>query len=75
MPELLPSQQYSFDLVKAAVRRGSIIVAMRRWRQWVGAVPELETYENVLHPNSRQCAYISPGNYPSGFETLIAAIR
>jgi hypothetical protein len=70
----LPSQQYSFDLVRQAVSRGAVIVIMRGKRFWVAAVPELLDYGRLFGLNSWQAAYISPGNCPTGFERICEAL-
>lgn len=37
----LPSQSYTFELVRAAIDRGAIFVVARNFRLWLAAVPEL----------------------------------
>jgi hypothetical protein len=74
-PELLPSQQYTFDLVREAIRASRLIVVVRQKRAWLEAVPELaETdYVEVKNPQS---AYISPGNLRAeDFARLVTRLR
>ncbi len=43
---IVPSQLYSFSLVRSAMARGAIIILMRSKRLWLDAVPELAKYAN-----------------------------
>jgi hypothetical protein len=47
----LPSQRYSFDLVRDAIRRRKQIVVMRSERIWLLSVPELGSYPYVRLSN------------------------
>lgn len=40
----LPSQQFSFAMVRSAIGRGATIVGVRGKRHWCGAIPELGGY-------------------------------
>lgn len=42
----LPSQNYSFQLVREAVVRGAFVALMKGKKEWFGAIPELWTYKN-----------------------------
>ncbi len=44
LPQRVPSQEYSFHLVRQAIQANSEIVIMRSRAQWLEAVPELKTY-------------------------------
>jgi hypothetical protein len=44
----LPSQAYSFRLVRHALVRNAIIVFMRRDAMWKEALPELEKYDRIF---------------------------
>jgi hypothetical protein len=70
----LPSQQYSFSLVRDAIRREAIIVLMRKERLWFAAVPELASYRRLYRVNPRNPA-ISPRNCPGGFRHVLNALR
>ena len=76
---LLPSQQYSFAMVKIAVSRGATILLMRSSRKWRMAVPELEGYSNLYEANNFQCSYVTRNNYNhdgrDGFDAAVRVIR
>ncbi len=72
MNRILPSQSYSFELVRDAIARKAFIVVMRGRASWLKAVPELETIGHF--PNSPQSGSTSPGNLMS-FDALIDALR
>lgn len=57
---VVPSQQFSFDLVREAIRRKKIIVIMRSPELWLKEVPELEN--NSVTLNSWLNVIISPNN-------------
>jgi hypothetical protein len=69
----VPSQEYSFQLVRDAVGRGAVIIAMRASRSWRQAVPELES-TTVHSLNSAQSVYITPNNCPTGFPAALPAL-
>ncbi len=48
----IPSQQYSFLLVRRAIARGAVILQLRGGRYWLRNVCELATYPQVYEPNS-----------------------
>jgi len=60
----LPHQQYGFHLVRQAIERGAAIVVMRQQKNWLGHVPELESYpiHNLRSPLNPA---VSPGNLDS----------
>jgi hypothetical protein len=61
-PGLIPSQQYGFALLRAAIARGADVVVMRSRRLWAAAVPQLDTYARLhLVRNPRNPA-LSPRN-------------
>ncbi|MGE4073887.1 MAG: hypothetical protein AB7E72_22170 [Lysobacterales bacterium] len=77
----LPSQQYTFDLVRRALSMERIIIVTRRAHTWFGAIPELAQLgpghkARVFHTRNPQRTFISPGNLPEGaFDQVVAAIR
>jgi hypothetical protein len=76
LPVTLPSQWFSFDLVKRAVEREAVILITRGWRVWPVAVPTLLTYRRVFATRSARNAYISAGNLPAGgFDAVVNALR
>ncbi len=70
----LPSQEYSFHLVKQAMQREALIVCMRGQSHWFGAIPELATYKHLLSLKNPRSASLSPGNL-IGFDRLLATIK
>jgi hypothetical protein len=59
--EVLPSQQFSFDLVREAVLRGATTVVMRAYKKWLDAVPELAASDPIRLRNPQNVS-VSPGN-------------
>jgi hypothetical protein len=70
----LKSQDYSFSLVCAAMRRGGVIVFMRSPKIWERAIPELEKYPMRFQVGNFQNPTITPGNC-DGFEVVVEAIK
>jgi hypothetical protein len=58
---IIPSQKYSFYLVKEAIKRNAEIIIMRSEKQWLKAVPELEKVEYYTLKN-KQAPYLSNNN-------------
>ncbi len=56
-----PSQLYSFEIVKEAIKQQKTIVIMRSKALWLQAVPELADY-NFMTLSSAQNVVISPKN-------------
>jgi hypothetical protein len=71
----LPSQEYSFQLVREAIRRRVIIVQLRGARVWAGAVPELARYRNCYFTRTTRTAAISPRNCPDGYRRIVLRIK
>ena len=70
----VPSQAYSFNLVRAAVQREAVMVLMRAERLWLEAVPELAAYPWLYRLRSRQNVIVSAANCPEGFGSIVAAL-
>ena len=71
----LPSDQYTNEMIENAIDSGKLIILMRCKSYWLGRVPRLEHYQNVLELNSKQCAYLTPGNMSAaGWVKLINSI-
>ena len=70
LPAILPSQEYSFALVRSAISRSAVVVVMRRYGSWMKAVPDLDA-PNVHQLRSPQNVTIGPGNCPTGFNELL----
>ncbi len=58
----LPSQQYSFELVRNAMRRKAVIVLTRGEKRWMKSIAELNDYHLLVRLKQVQRAPISPGN-------------
>jgi hypothetical protein len=71
----LQSQEYGFQLVRAAMGRGAIIVILRSEKRWCEAIPDLCEYSLCYRLRSVQYVSISPRNCPEGFESIVAALR
>jgi len=71
---LLPSQEYGFELVRSAVARGAVVVAMRARRVWCAAIPQLELPGRLLSLRNPQNVAVSLRNCPDGFERIRSAV-
>ncbi len=70
----LPSQLYSFDLVRQAIQLKKTIVMMRSEKLWLEAVPELAGYPYIKIRNPRN-PVLSPANLTQPvFEQIIATL-
>ena len=69
----IPSQQYTFALVRAALKRRAHIVVMRGRRLWLHLLPELAEAPLITLRNP-QNPTISPGNCPEQFDAIVRAI-
>jgi hypothetical protein len=57
----LPTQWYTFDVVRAAIERNALIVILRAEWFWLSAVPELIGYKSLVRVRSRN-PRLSPKN-------------
>ena len=71
---ILPSQNYSFSLVRRAIERNAIIVILRSEKLWQTAVPELVNYGHLYRLRSAQNVMITPNNCPDGYEKILEAL-
>lgn len=70
----IPSQLFSFELVKEAMRRNKVIVIMRSKVLWLQAVPELAAYP-YMTLSSAQNVVISPKNIGElNFKVLLSEL-
>jgi hypothetical protein len=60
----LNSQQYSWTLVREAIKRDAYIILMRSRRLWLKAIPELVDYPRFSQLKNPQNVSISPRNCP-----------
>lgn len=58
----LESTEYTYQLVREAIKRGVLVLLARGARDWIKAVPELEDYPYVMGLSSAQNSVISPNN-------------
>lgn len=66
----LPSQEYSFQLVRQAMLRGAEVVIMRSANLWFAAVPELANYSRVHRGSNPRAPFVSRGNLKSSYIVL-----
>lgn len=71
----LPSQGYSFGLVRAAISRNAVIICMRSKALWTYAIPELSDYHNIYFPNSFQAGYLTRTNLGDGYDKVLSALE
>lgn len=72
---ILPSQQYSFSLVRQAIETKKTIIVMRKHALWLEQVPELRLYPYIRLTNTRS-PYVTPGNMAEGkFQEVVNAVR
>ena len=75
IPVTLPSQHYSFWLVRRAIARGSIVVIAKGERQWKIAVPELDGYERTFVLSNPRSSYLTAAVLGKRrFEAVVAAM-
>ena len=70
----VPSQEYSFDLVRRALSRGAWIVLMRSERLWFAAVPELASYPRLVRIRNVQNPVISHRKIDGDIDALVKAV-
>jgi hypothetical protein len=58
----LPSQEYSFGLVRDAVKREAVIALRHGERRWLKAVPELAGHHRLVRLKNYLKGLISPNN-------------
>jgi hypothetical protein len=71
----VPSQEYTFDLLRLAMERDAAIFITRGKAIWEAAVPELGGYARAFSTRSVQNVVISPKNCPDGYTIARAALR
>jgi len=77
LKKILPSQNYTFELVKKAIRDKKIIIIMRSAKLWYGAIPELEKYKNTYILRNPRNVRITPNNIggEGNFKKIVARIQ
>lgn len=71
----LESQRYNFDLVKAAIDRGALIVVLRSRKLWEEAVCQLKGYPRVRFTKNPRNPMLSEKNLGETFHEIIELIR
>ncbi len=71
----LPSQHYSFGLVREAIRQGKQVVVMRSERIWLESVPELRSYPYIRLSNHQNPHLSRAQMTEDQFERVVAALR
>ncbi len=71
----LPSQEYSFHLVRLAMARGAEIVVMRSAKLWESAVPELVGYKRYHRAANPRAPFLTPGNLKSAYQIISERLR
>lgn len=63
----IPSQDFTFDLLRSAISRDAAIFITRGEDDWQAAVPELLDYPRAFTTRSKQNVVVSPNNCPVGY--------
>lgn len=72
---VLPSQEFTFHLLRQAMRENKTIVIMRSKKLWMQSVPELESYPYIELKNYRM-PFLTEKNIKKGdFQLLIRALQ
>ena len=71
----LPSQSFSFAVLRRAIAHGAVVVATRARMPWEIAVPQLGQYELLFGSRNWQRTSVGPGNTSDGgFDAVVEAI-
>jgi len=70
----VPSQEYSFHLVRRAMERGALVVIMRGKRFWLDRVQQLSAYQHCHVLKNPQRVTISEGNCPDGYPRVLERV-
>jgi hypothetical protein len=70
----LPSQEFSFSLVLAAIARKATVICARGANVWCEAVPQLASYRRLSHVQNPRSASLSEKNL-SSYASVVAALR
>ena len=75
IPFTFPTQEYLFQLVRAAMSRNALIVLARNELGWCTAIPELLEYKGLVKFKSTRSAHVSRKNLGSeAYENLLSRI-
>jgi hypothetical protein len=68
----LPSQEFSFWLVRDAIKRNAIILCMRNGhKKWFGAVPQLASYKHFILSKNRSPSISANNLGPSSYKLIV----
>ena len=71
----LPSQEYTFDLVRNAIMRKAVVIVSRGLLLWISAIPELFGNENVYELTNPRSSFVSRRNLKDhAYERLVRTI-
>lgn len=70
----LSSQRFVLDIVRAAINRKALLVAMRGYERWSVEIRDMGAYRRVLRMTSPQNVTISKGNV-LGFDEIVSELR
>ena len=70
----LPSQQFTFQALRAALRRKTVVLICRGKTPWTAAVPALARYRRAFYTKNPRQVVISSGCYAEGFAAAVRAI-
>ena len=70
----LPSQQFTFQALRAAIRRKAVVLVCRGKKPWTTAVPALARYRRAFDTTNPRKVVISSGCYAEGFSAAARAI-
>ena len=74
--KILPSQRYTFFLVKNAIQNNKYILIMRSEETWYNVVPELRNYSKKVVLNNIRRPWITSGNMdPIIYQNIINTLR
>ena len=72
---VLPSQNYNFDLVRQAIDKDLPILLMRHKNEWFDKVPKLKIYKHIIESSSIN-AIVSENNLgKENFDYIVEALR
>ena len=75
----LPSESYTFSLVRRAIERDALFIVARSFKVWLLAIPELEEHhrsKRIYECINKRRPFISENNLPSGvFKKVVETIK
>lgn len=78
-----PSQAYTFDRIRSAMKRRAVVVVTMAWKQWMEVIPELGSYPKAFRNSSWENKTLSETNTKysalkepaQGFASVIEALE